>query len=203
MPMFKIGDKILVFDKDTKELLLSGILTNITDNPNGLSMNNILFINPNSKRLVIKVSKDIIPVTTSLDLSKYQYYTHNNIDNTFDYDFFMWNEIEPEVKDTIHLLNKLGFIETYSSCSGHGKYPAYIDFIIRDYTKFFLFLEELHQYGLVSYTTKHAELNEGYKYRFIVGAEGYSTCHLELVEINTTFVPLNKGIKKYLLKQGI
>lgn len=196
----QIGSYIRVIDSITKNELITGKITKATDNPKGYSVDGILFFNPNSKKFKIeeldrKIRNSYNTICTN---DKYIYFKDNNIDNTFDYDFFMWNEIEPEVKETCELLNKLTFVETYSSCSGHGKIPAYIDFHVLDYNRFFEFLEFLGKNGIKSYCSKHMELEEDeYKLRFLVGVEGKGTCHLELVDINSNFDKLNKCIRKF------
>ena len=196
----KIGDNVKVSDSETNELLLSGKITKVTNNPIGYSIDGQVFFNPNSKKFNFEFfDNDLTQIySTKTESDRYIRYNHNNIDNTFEYDFFMWNEIEPEVKETVDLLNELDFVETYSSCSGHGKIPAYIDFHILNYDKFFSFLHFLNKYNLKSYCSKHGELEEDYKFRFIVGVEGKNTCHLELVEIDSNFDKLNDFIKKYI-----
>lgn len=199
----QIGNYIKVFDKEAN-ILLSGQIKVITDNPKGYSVDGIFFVNPNSKKFnIIKEEKPIEQLyNTKCESDSYILYKHNNIDNTFDYDFFMWTEIEPEVKETVDLLNSLNFIKTYSSCSGHGKIPSYIDFNILNFEKFFNFLIFINENGIQSYCNKHQEIEDYmYKIRFLVGVEGKDTCHLELVEINQTFDKLNKIIKKYKLQQ--
>lgn len=201
----QIGDCVIIRDFVTNDTLLSGHIVNITDNPSGiaLSSNKFLFVNPNSTKLIIEKCdfvNDIDLTSKLLDQQQtYIVYKHNNIDNTFEYDFFMWNEIEPEVKETCELLNRLSFVETYSSCCGHGKIPAYIDFHILNYDKFFDFITFLNENGIHSYCSKHNEIEDYmYRLRFLVGVEGKGTCHLELVDINENFIPLNKAIKKFL-----
>lgn len=199
--MLRIGDKIAIFDNDT--LLLSGEIIKATDNPKGYSVDGILFFNPNSNKFIIKkqIDNSLIINMTKIQSGNYILINNNNIDNSFNYDFFMWNEIEPEVKETVELLNRLSFVKTYSSCSGHKIIPSYIDFYIVDYDKFFTFINVMNKYGLSSYCFKHGELEEEYKFRFIIGVEGKRTCHLELVDINSTFDKLNSFIKKYLKLQ--
>lgn len=198
----RIGDFIFVQDSITNNILLSGTISKITNNPAGYSIDGILFMNPNSPKLKINkaysLMKQNICFKDLMTEDKYKIYKHNNIDNTFDYDFFMWNEIEPEVKETVELLNSLKFVETYSSCSGHGKIPAYIDFHILNYEAFFDFLAFLNKHGLKSYCIKHGELEEEYKIRFIIGVEEKNTCHLELVDVNSDFNKLNVLISKYI-----
>ena len=189
------------YDKKTGSLVLSGKVLNQTDNPIGISVDGILFINPNNFVVKEVYFADFFQDTNIKN--KYRVFLNNNIDNTFEYDFFMWNEIEPEVKPTVDLLNSLGFIETYSSCSGHGKIPPYIDFKILDYTIFFDFIEFLNNNGIKSYCSKHAELDEDeYKIRFIIGVESKGTCHLELLEPNQSFDKINRCIQKYKVVTG-
>lgn len=200
------GDYILVQDALSDEILMSGTISKITDNPKGYSVDGIIFVNPNSSKLIINkvysLFKTNICYKDKITEDRYKIIKHNNIDNTFEYDFFMWNEIEPEVKETCELLNSLRFVETYSSCSGHGKIPSYIDFHILDYNKFFDFLVFLNENDIYSYTSKHQEIEEGdYRLRFLVGVEGKGTCHLELVDIDEKFDKLNIKIRKYLMKQ--
>lgn len=193
-------DKIAVRDVFTKKLILSGEVKTITYNPYGYSVDNILFINPKSEKFIIEKvdSADVfIEDIETLD-RHYILFQHNDIDNNFEYDFFMWNEIEPEVKETVELLNSLKFVETYSSCSGHGKIPAYIDFHIINYDAFCDLICFLNKNGIKSYCNKHKEAEEDtYKLRFLIGVEGKGTCHLELVDIDQNFDKLNKIIKKY------
>lgn len=193
----QIGDYIKVLDEKAN-LLLSGQIKVITDNPMGYSVDGIFFINPNSKKL--NVVKEEKPIRQSYDTrcesNIYTFYKHNNIDNTFDYDFFMWNEIEPEVQEICELLNQIPGIETYSSCSGHGKIPPYVDFYIKDWNSFLDLLDFLHNNNQSSATYKHQELEN--KHRFIMGVEGRGTCHLESLEINSNFKELCRVLKKYI-----
>ena len=197
----KVGDYMIVKDANNKITLIHGKISKITNNPAGYSVDNILFINPNSKKFIITRSEKPLleqVYNVACESDNYITYKHNNIDNTFEYDFFMWNEIEPEVKETVDLLNQLDFVKTYSSCSGHGKIPSYIDFHILNYEKFFVFLHFLNKHGIHSYCDKHGELKEDYKIRFIVGVEEINTCHLELVEIYSNFDKLNDLLKLYI-----
>lgn len=202
--MLAIGDFITVNDSATNSVLLTGSISKITENPTGYSVDGILFVNPNSIRITVNKTSSCVPEYHNelLTENRYKIYTHNNIDNTFDYDFFMWTEIEEGVKETVELLNNLKFVETYSSCCGHGKIPAYIDFHILDYNKFFDFLDYLNKNDIHSYCSKHQGDDENhYKIRFLIGVEGKGTCHLELVEIDQNFDKLNKVIKKFELQQ--
>lgn len=201
---YSVGDTICVFSKADCSMLYAGPIVRITANPCGLSMDDLLFVNPYSKNIeIVKETELEIPLwhCKEENLKSFKVIPHNDIDNTFEYDFFMWNDIEPEVKDIVHLLNQLGFVSTYSSCCGHGKIPAYVDFEIKDYQKFFAFLCFLREKcGLISYTYKHQELEDQFKYRFIVGVEGFNTCHLELVDVKSDFERLCRAIRKYLLQ---
>ena len=194
----KVGDKVIIYEKNTNNCIDSGIIKTITNNPRGISLDNLLFYNPNS--FIIEKLKSNIDLKDYnhciLDKSKYIYYNHNNIDNTFVYDLFEWNPIELEVKETVDLLNSLGFLETYSSCSGHNIIPSYIDFKILDSEKFYFFIDFLNKNGIYSYTYKHQEIEDPY-IRFLLAVEGHNTCHLELINIDSSFERLNKVIKGY------
>jgi len=198
----QIGDFIIVRDFITNEILLSGRIINSTDNPRGISLssNKFLFVNPDSTKLSFEKCdfvNDNDWISAYLDKQRtYTFYNHNNIDNTFDYDFFMWNEIEPEVKEICELLNQIPGIETYSSCSGHGIIPPYVDFYINDIDCFYNLLEFLKNNNQPSKTAKHNEVES--KHRFIVGVEGRRTCHLESLEINSEFKELCRVLKKYI-----
>lgn len=200
----QVGDYAIVRDFITNKILLSGQVVNITDNPCGiaLSSNELLFINSNSTRLTVErcnFVNDNDWISGILDKQQaYIFYKHNNIDNTFEYDFFMWNEIEPEVKEICELLNQIDGIETYSSCSGHGKIPPYVDFHILDWNNFCNMLDFLHNNNQPSKTIKHNDIES--KHRFIVGVEGRGTCHLESLEINSKFEDLCVVLKKYIKK---
>ena len=122
---------------------------------------------------------------TACESDYYITYRHNNIDNTFEYDFFMWDKIESEVQEICELLNQIPGIETYSSCSGHGIIPPYVDFYINDIDQFYSLLEFLRDNDQPSKTAKHNEVES--THRFIVGVEGRGTCHLESLEINSKF----------------
>lgn len=194
-----IGDSIEVRNFITDEYLLGGKISKITDNPAGYSIDGILFVNPNSSR--IRINKVIMPLfdrcfNECITEDKYKIIKHNNIDNTFDYDFFMWDEIEPEVKEICELLNQIPGIETYSSCSGHGIIPPYIDFYINNINQFYNLLEFLKNNNQPSKTAKHNEVES--KHRFIMGVEGRGTCHLESLEINSEFKELCRVLKKYI-----
>lgn len=196
----QINDFIFVRDSITNDILMSGTISKITDNPIGYSIDGILFVNPNSSKL--KIDKTYSSMKQNMcfkDLiteDKYKIYKHNNIDNTFNYDFFMWNEIEPEVKEICELLNQIPGIETYSSCSGHGIIPPWVDFYIKDINLFYNLLDFLYNNKQSSKTNKHNEVES--KHRFIIGVEGRGTCHLESLEINSRFKELCKVLKKYI-----
>ena len=200
----QIGDCIEVRNFITDEYLLGGKISKITDNPAGYSTDGILFVNPNSSR--IRINKVIIPLfdrcfNECITEDKYKIIKHNNIDNTFDYDFFMWDEIEPEVKEICELLNQIDGIETYSSCSGHGIIPPWVDFYVWNWNNFFNLLDFLRNNKQGSKTFKHNEIES--IHRFIVGVEGKSTIHLESLEINSNFSELCKVLKRYLKKVEI
>ena len=196
----QIGDFIFVQDSITSDILMSGTISKITDNPAGYSIDGVLFMNPNSPKLKINktysLMKQNIYFKDLIIEDKYKIYKHNNIDNTFDYDFFMWNEIEPEVKEICELLNQIPGIETYSSCSGHGIIPPWVDFYIKDINLFYNLLDFLYNNKQSSKTNKHNEVES--KHRFIMGVEGRGTCHLESLEINSRFKELCKVLKKYI-----
>lgn len=196
----QIGDFIFVQDSITNNILMSGTISKITDNPIGYSIDGVLFMNPNSPKLKINkaysLMKQNICFKDLITKDKYKIYKHNNIDNTFDYDFFMWNEIELEVKEICELLNQIPGIETYSSCSGHGIIPPWVDFYIKDINLFYNLLDFLYNNKQSSKTNKHNEVES--KHRFIMGVEGRGTCHLESLEINSRFKELCKVLKKYI-----
>jgi hypothetical protein len=199
----KVGDYIIVFDSRDRDFVLSGKIKNITANPEGYSVDGLLFFNPNSDKILIN-KVEIADNIININKIKNEYYTiiqHNNIDNTFEYDFFMWNEIEPEVKKICELLNKIDCIETYSSCNGHGKIPPYVDFYVKDWNKFLDLLEFLRNNNQSSKSIKHNDVES--KHRFIIGVEGKSTVHLESLEVNSDFSELCKVLKRYLKKAEI
>ena len=200
----QINDYIKVQDSITGIELLAGKIIKETDNPKGYSIDGELFFNPNSSKFNITVLDSEVRNlynTTCGDHNRYIRYNHNNIDNTFEYDFFEWNEIEPEVFEICELLNKISGIETYSSCSGHGKIPPYVDFHIWDWDNFCDMLTFLSFNNQPSKTTKHNDIET--KHRFIVGVEGKGTCHLEGLEINSKFEDLCRVLKKYIKKVEI
>lgn len=194
-----VDDYIKVEDITTNAILMQGKISIITDNPAGYSVNGLFFVNPYSSK--IKITKFNHPVeqlcNTVCESDKYILYKHNNIDNTFDYDFFMWDAIEPEVKDIVDLLNQIPGIETYSSCSGHGKTPPYVDFYVKDWDNFNNLLDFLRENQQSSKSFKHNDIES--KHRFIIGVEGKNTVHLESLEINSNFKELCRFLKKYML----
>lgn len=200
----QLGDYIEIFDKESKIFLLSGIIKKVTDNPKGYSVDGLLFFNPNSdkfeirKHEVVSLISSVINIVEIENNQKYKVIKNNNIDNTFEYDFFMWNEIEPEVKEICNLLNQIPGIETYSSCSGHGIIAPWVDFYIKDYNNFNDLLDFLKKYDLPSKTAKHNDVCT--KHRFIMGVEGRHTCHLEGLEINSSFQDICKILYKYIRK---
>lgn len=194
-----IGDSIIVKDTASGITLMHGKISKTTDNPAGYSIDGILFVNPNSKKITIIKSENPLleqVYNTACESDHYIRYKHNNIDNTFEYDFFMWDDIELEVKEICDLLNQIEGIETYSSCSGHGKIPPYVDFYITDVDRFYDLLEFLKNNNQPSKTDKHHEVES--KHRFIMGVEGKGTCHLESLEINSRFKELCRVLKKYI-----
>lgn len=198
--MITIGDYIKVFDKTTNKLLISGKISNLTDRPAGYSIDNMIFVNSNSPKFIIeKVDNIENYISKEITKENYNIIEHNNLDNSEDYDFFMWNEIEPEVKEVCELLNQIPGIETYSSCSGHGIKPPWVEFFIRDMNSFGDLLEFLRSNGQTSKTYKHQEIDS--KHRFIIGVEGKGTCHLESIEINSSFKELCRVLKKYIMSK--
>ena len=199
-----IGDSIIVKDTSSGITLMHGKISKITDNPAGYSIDGILFVNPNSKKIAIIKSENTLleqVYNTACESDRYITYKHNNIDNTFEYDFFMWDEIELEVKEICELLNQIPGIETYSSCSGHGVIPPYVDVYIHGYNAFCDMLDFLRESNVPSKTDKH---NDVYTtHRFIMGVEGRGTCHLESLEINSKFQELCEVLKRYITKQKI
>ena len=194
------GDYILVQDALSDEILMSGTISKITDNPKGYSVDGIIFVNPNSSKLIINkvysLFKTNICYKDKITEDRYKIIKHNNIDNTFEYDFFMWNEIEPEVKEICELLNQVPGIETYSSCCGHGVIPPWVDFYIKDINNFYNLLDFLKNNNQPSKTNKHGDIES--KHRFIIGVEGRGTCHLESLELNDNFKDLSKLLKIYI-----
>lgn len=198
--MITVGDYIKVFDKTTNKLLISGKISNLTDRPAGYSIDNMIFVNSNSPKFIIeKVDNIENYISKEITKENYNIIEHNNLDNSEDYDFFMWNEIEPEVKEVCELLNQIPGIETYSSCSGHGIKPPWVEFFIRDMNSFGDLLEFLRSNGQTSKTYKHQEIDS--KHRFIIGVEGKGTCHLESTEINSSFKELCRVLKKYIMSK--
>ena len=199
-----IGDSIIVKDTISGITLMHGKISKITDNPAGYSIDGILFVNPNSKKITIIKSENVLleqVYNTACESDRYITYKHNNIDNTFEYDFFMWDEIELEVKEICELLNQIPGIETYSSCSGHGIIPPHVDFYIHDYNAFCDMLDFLRESNVPSKTDKHNDIYT--THRFIMGVEGRGTCHLESLEINSKFQELCEVLKRYITKQKI
>lgn len=199
-----IGDSIIVKDTISGITLMHGKISKITDNPAGYSIDGILFVNPNSKKITVIKSENVLleqVYNTACESDRYITYKHNNIDNTFEYDFFMWDEIELEVKEICELLNQIPGIETYSSCSGHGIIPPYVDFYIHDYNAFCDMLDFLRESNVPSKTDKHNDIYT--THRFIMGVEGRGTCHLESLEINSKFQELCEVLKRYITKQKI
>lgn len=197
--MTTVGDYIKVYDSTTNELLMSGRISNLTDEPAGYSVDNMIFVNFNSLKFKIeKVNTAENYISKEITKEKYNIIEHNDLDNSIDYDFFMWNEIEPEVKEICELLNQIPGIETYSSCSGHGIKPPWVEFFIRDNNSFGDLLEFLRSNGQTSKTYKHQEIDT--KHRFIIGVEGKGTCHLESTEINGSFKDLCRVLKKYIMR---
>ena len=195
----QIGDSIIVKDIVSDITLMHGKISKITNNPAGYSIDGILFINPNSKKFKIIKSENVLleqVYNTACESDCYITYRHNNIDNTFEYDFFMWDKIESEVQEICELLNQIPGIETYSSCSGHGIIPPYVDFYINDIDQFYSLLEFLRDNNQPSKTVKHNEVES--THRFIIGVEGRGTCHLESLEINSKFKELCRVLKKYI-----
>lgn len=197
--MINVNDYIKVYDSTTNILIMSGKIANLTYEPAGYSVDNMIFVNSNSKKFKIE-KVDNVEKFISKEITKdnYNIIEHNDLDNIFDYDFFMWNEIEPEVKKVCGLLNQIPGIETYSSCSGHGIKPPWVEFFIRDNNSFGDLLEFLRNNGQTSKTYKHQEIDS--KHRFIIGVEGKGTCHLESTEINGSFKDLCKVLKKYIMR---
>lgn len=196
-----IGDSIIVKDTISGITLMHGKISKITDNPAGYSIDGILFVNPNSKKITVIKSENVLleqVYNTACESDRYITYKHNNIDNTFDYDFFMWDEIEPEVKGICELLNQIPGIETYSSCSGHSIIPPYVDFHVYDWGSFYNVLDFLRDNNQPSKTAKHNDIES--KHRFIIGVEGRGTVHLESLEINSKFENLCKVLKRYIKK---
>ena len=197
--MITVGDYIKVYDSTTNKLLMSGRISNLTDEPAGYSVDNMIFVNFNSPKFKIeKVNTTENYISKEITKEKYTIIEHNDLDNSINYDFFMWNEIEPEVKEICELLNQIPGIETYSSCSGHGIKPPWVEFFIRDNNSFGDLLEFLRSNGQTSKTYKHQEIDT--KHRFIIGVEGKGTCHLESTEINGNFKDLCRALKKYTMR---
>lgn len=196
-----IGDSIIVKDTISDITLMHGQISKITDNPAGYSIDGILFVNPNSKKITVIKSENVLleqVYNTACESDRYITYKHNNIDNTFEYDFFMWDEIESEVKEICELLNQIPGIETYSSCSGHSIIPPYVDFHVYNWDSFYNVLDFLRDNNQPSKTAKHNDIES--KHRFIIGVEGRGTVHLESLEINSKFENLCKVLKRYIKK---
>lgn len=196
----QIGEYIKVYDSINGKELLAGKIIKSTLNPEGHSIDGKLFFNPNSNKFKIEVLNYELQQFHSIYCmdQKYIRYTHNNIDNTFDYDFFEWNDIELEVVEICKLLNQIPGIETYSSCSGHGKIPPYVDFHVQNWDSFCAMLDFLHKNNQPSKTVKHNDIKS--RHRFVIGVEGKGTIHLESLEINYYFEELCRVLKKYIKK---
>lgn len=193
---------IQIRDVKTGELVAYGKISQITENPKGVSVDGIYFFNPDSDKFSIEEATDLTTYNCVKPIDEESGYTiikNNNIDNTFTYDVFMWNDIEEEVKPIIELLNRTGFIETYSSCSGHGKIPPYVDFYVRDWDRFFDMLEFLKNVGAPSKTSKHKDIYT--THRFVIGVEGKGTVHLESTKNNSRFEQLCEVLNKYIRRQ--
>ena len=196
--MIDTGKYIKVFDISTNELLMAGKIVNLTYTPAGYSIDNMIFVNVNSKKFRIEETINVENyISKEITKDKYNIIEHNDLDNSVECDFFMWNEIEPEVKEICELLNQIPGIETYSSCSGHGIKPPWVEFFIKDMNSFGNLLEFLRNNGQASKTYKHQEIDT--KHRFIAGVEGKGTCHLESTEINSSFKELCRVLKKYIM----
>ena len=98
-----------------------------------LSIDNKFFFNPLSKKFTIAKIKngEHIPFvqshyTTQLDIKHWNTVKINSLspDVYVDQDI---TECDPEIKELVFALNKLPFIETKGSCSGHGYQHIYID----------------------------------------------------------------------------
>lgn len=198
----QIGDYIRVQDSAMGILLIAGKIIKATANPKGYSVDGKLFFNPDSSKFNITILDFEVKnlyCTACEDSNKYIRYNHNNIDNTFEYDFFEWNDIEPEVFKVCELLNKIPGIETYSSCSGHSKMPPYVDFHVYNWNIFYDVLDFLQYNNQPSKTFKHNDIES--KHRFIIGVEGKGTVHLESLEINSKFEGLCEVLKKYIIEK--
>ena len=72
----QIGDFIFVQDSITNDILMSGTISKITDNPVGYSIDGILFMNPNSSKLKINktysLMKQNICFKDLIDFKKYR-----------------------------------------------------------------------------------------------------------------------------------
>ena len=96
-----------------------------------LSIDNKYFFNPLSKRITITKIKDgeYIPFdqsTSDLDIKHWSTVKVNLLtpDVYVDQDISGCDE---EVKGLVSMLNKTPFVDTVSSCSGHGRHRVYID----------------------------------------------------------------------------
>jgi hypothetical protein len=96
-----------------------------------LSIDNKYFFNPLSKRITITEIKDgeYIPFnqsTSDLDIKHWNTVRTNLLtpDVYVDQDI---SECDEEVKELVSVLNKIPFVETTGSCSGHGYRRLYID----------------------------------------------------------------------------
>lgn len=96
-----------------------------------LSIDNKYFFNPLSKRITITKIKDgeYIPFdqsTSDLDIKHWSTVVVNLLtpDVYIDQDI---NDCDEEVKGLVSMLNKMPFVDTVGSCSGHGHQRVYID----------------------------------------------------------------------------
>lgn len=96
-----------------------------------LSIENKYFFNPLSKRITIRKIEDgeYIPFNQSTSDLDIKHWTTVNV-NLLTPDVYVDQDIrecDEEVKGLVLALNKMPFIDTVGSCSGHGERRVYID----------------------------------------------------------------------------
>ena len=105
------------------------------------SVDNKHFFNSKSKKLVFEYIDEKVETYVNIPsdyiVEKWKHYKFNRESDIYiDKDIF---GIDEEVKRLVQSLNKIQYIETVGSCSGHGEYPLYVDIKFFDFQKFILF----------------------------------------------------------------
>ena len=140
---YNCGDKVKVIDASTKEVLVNDFVVNFKrQNPLGynelISFDNKYFFQISKKDFIYEKNNDsseVIPFDISKFENKYEielwsnYPKHNNFSIYRERDI---TELDPEVKNLVYSLNKIKGIRTVGSCSGHSKYPLWVDIDFMD-----------------------------------------------------------------------